>query len=107
MWNNQSLWFEVSIVSSIIALGHILLGHFEERTSRLRKLSKYAGFMFIVLTISALFGRIYALWFLVIGFMPVLYIHLILLPKNGINGWTGKPKAKYYEFRKWDKNIFK
>ncbi len=26
--------------------------------------------------------------------------------KKGINGWTGEPKGRYYEFRKWDKNIF-
>jgi len=22
-----------------------------------------------------------------------------------INGWTGEPKSKYYEFRGWDKPI--
>jgi hypothetical protein len=26
--------------------------------------------------------------------------------KKGINGWTGEPKSKYYDFRGWDKNIF-
>src|SRR5258708_22258642 len=26
--------------------------------------------------------------------------------KKGINGWTGEPKSKYYEFRKWNKDIF-
>jgi hypothetical protein len=30
-----------------------------------------------------------------------------MLPKKGINGWTGEPKSKYYEYRKWDKDIFK
>jgi hypothetical protein len=30
----------------------------------------------------------------------------MLLPKKGINGWTGEPKSKYYDFRGWDKNIF-
>ena len=23
------------------------------------------------------------------------------LPRNGINGWTGKPKARYYQLRGW------
>jgi len=35
-------------------------------------------------------------------------VHGYILPrKKGINGWTGEPKSKYYEFRGWDKNIFK
>ena len=41
------------------------------------------------------------------NFIPVLYIHIVILGKHGINGWTGEPKEKYYEFRGWDKDIFK
>jgi hypothetical protein len=38
---------------------------------------------------------------------PVIYVHGYYLPKRkGINGWTGEPKSKYYEFRNWDKDIF-
>jgi hypothetical protein len=38
---------------------------------------------------------------LVAAALPVLYIHLWLLPSKGINGWTGEPKEKYYAFRGW------
>jgi hypothetical protein len=24
------------------------------------------------------------------------------LPKQGVNGWTGEPKEKYYQLRGWD-----
>jgi hypothetical protein len=24
------------------------------------------------------------------------YVHIVWLPKHGINGWTGEPKDKYY-----------
>ena len=45
--------------------------------------------------------------FLGIFIFPLLYIHGYYLPKKkGINGWTGEPKSKYYDFRGWDKNIF-
>jgi hypothetical protein len=46
--------------------------------------------------------------FLILGLtlIPIFYIHAMLLPKKGINGWTGEPKSKYYDFRGWDKNIF-
>jgi hypothetical protein len=37
--------------------------------------------------------------------MFVVFIHAWWLPKKkGINGLTGEPKEKYYEFRGWTKN---
>ncbi|MBA4057646.1 MAG: hypothetical protein C0490_23225 [Marivirga sp.] len=107
MWETTSLWLEVAVVSSTIALGHIFLGHFEERTPRLRKFLKYLLALSLVIGLSLLFGRTVALTIYCLLFVPVLYIHGVLLPKKGINGWTGEPKSKYYEYRKWDKNIFK
>jgi len=106
MWTTESLWFEIAIVSIIIALGNILLGHFEERTHRLRKVVKYALTLLIVCGISIYFGRVVSMSILGISFIPVLYIHAYYLPKKGINGWTGEPKSKYYEYRKWSKDIF-
>ena len=106
MWNTNSLWFEVTIISILFLAGHIFLGHFEERTSKWRKLLKFIITLIIIISISVFFGRAIALSILGVSFLPVIYIHAILLPKKGINGWTGEPKGKYYEFRKWDKNIF-
>lgn len=105
MWETDSLWFEITIVSITIALGHILLGRFEERT-RARKLFKYLLSLIVVIGLSMYFGRAVAFIVYALFFIPVLYIHLIMLPLKGINGWTGEPKSKYYEYRKWDKNIF-
>ena len=31
----------------------------------------------------------------------VLVVHGWWLPRNGINGWTGEPQARYYAFRGW------
>ena len=106
MWNIDSLWFEVSIVSFTILLGHIFMGHFEERSPKLRKLVKFLVALLIVLTLSIYFGRTVALTVYGLTLIPVLIVHGILLPRKGINGWTGEPKGKYYEFRGWDKNIF-
>ncbi len=107
MWYTNSLWFEVAIVSIVIALGHILLGHFEERTSKWRKLAKYLATLLLIVGLSYFFGRTLAFSVFAISFIPVFYIHCVLLPKKGINGWTGEPKSKYYEYRNWDKAIFK
>lgn len=107
LWNTNTLWFEVAVVGLIFSLGHILMGHFEERTSRWRKLLKFVVTLIIVITLSVFFGRTVAFGLLILMFLPVIYIHGIWLPRRGINGWTAEPKSKYYEFRNWDKNIFK
>jgi len=107
MWNTDSLWFEVAIVSIIYALGNILMGHFEERTPKIRRVAKYLIFIVITCAISLVFNRTVSMLFLCSLIIPLLYIHGYYLPKKkGINGWTGEPKGKYYDFRKWDKNIF-
>ena len=105
MWNSNTLWFEVAIVSIILVIGQICLGHFEERAPRWKKLLKTLSTFIIVLYISIFFGRTAAFIILGLWMIPVLYIHVVLLPKKGINGWTGEPKSKYYDFRGWDKNI--
>lgn len=107
MWATASLWFEVAVVSIIYALGNIIFGHFEERTPVVRRVGKYILTLVIVIAISIYFGRTIAMASLSLFVVPLIYIHAYYLPrKKGINGFTGEPKSKYYEFRKWDKNIF-
>jgi hypothetical protein len=107
MWTTQSLWFEVAIVSIIFALGNMIFGHFEERTPITRRVVKYIITVLIVCLLSVYAGRTVAMALLSAMFLPVIYIHGYYLPrKKGINGLTGEPKGKYYEFRGWDKNIF-
>ncbi len=107
MWTTESLWFEIAIVSIIYALGNILMGHFEERTPKARRVGKYIVTLIIVCSISNYFGREVSMILLSTTLIPLLYVHGYYLPKKkGINGWTGEPKSKYYDFRKWDKDIF-
>ncbi|HTE30220.1 MAG TPA: hypothetical protein VK666_07590 [Chryseolinea sp.] len=103
----ESLWFEVAIVSIIFAIGNMIFGQFEERTPRLRKVAKYILTTVVVVLLSAYAGRTTAMILLSLMFIPVLYVHGYWLPKKkGINGWTGEPKGRYYEFRGWSKDIF-
>ena len=107
MWTTDTLWFEVAIVSIIYAVGNITMGQFEEQTPKLRRIGKYLLTVLIICTASYFFGRKISMVLLALSVLPILYIHAYYLPKKkGINGWTGEPKSKYYEFRKWDKNIF-
>lgn len=107
MWETESLWFEIAIVSIIYAIGNMVMGHFEERTPKVRRVGKYVLTLVIICSISFFFGRMMAMITLSLFIIPILYVHGYFLPKKkGINGWTGEPKSRYYEFRKWDKNIF-
>ena len=107
MWTTDSLWFEVAIVSIIYALGNITMGHLEERTPRIRRVSKYVLTVVVTCALSVFLGRSFALGALALLLVPAIYVHGYFLPRRkGINGWTGEPKARYYEFRGWDKNIF-
>jgi hypothetical protein len=103
MWNINTPWFDVSVITCLVALGSIFLGHFETETPKLRKVLKLLVTVAIMVTLSATVGRIWAFTFLGIMILAVLYIHIMWLPSKGINGWTGEPRKKYYELRgrKW------
>jgi hypothetical protein len=106
MWNTETLWFEVSIVTIFYLIGNIVFGHFEERSPKWRKFAKYIVTLAVIILLSVYFGRTVAMTVLGLSILPVIYVHGVLLPRKGINGLTGEPKGKYYDFRGWDKNIF-
>ncbi len=107
MWTTDSLWFEIAIVSAIFAVGNMVMGHFEERTPKPRRVAKYILVTALICGLSVWLGRPVAMTVLGLTILPLLYIHGYYLPKKkGINGWTGEPKSKYYEFRNWNKDIF-
>lgn len=100
-WSTESLWLEVSVVSTLTAVGSIVLGHFEVGKPRWQRVLKLFVSLALVVGISSTVGRTWAFVFLGILLMAVLYIHLVWLPGKGINGWTAEPKEKYYKLRGW------
>ena len=100
MWNSDSLWFDAAIVLGIFAIGNILFGHFEEHRPKWRRVLKVFIVLAVVMTVSANFGRGWALGLLLIPLSAAAYIHLVWLPSHGINGWTGEPKEKYLDLVK-------
>lgn len=107
MWSTETIWFEIAVVSIIYALGNILMRHFEERTPKVRRVGKYLLTILVVCLVSVYISRTVAMTILSLFIIPLVYVHGYYLPKKkGINGWTGEPKSKYYEFRNWDKDVF-
>ncbi len=97
MWRTDTLWFDIAVVMTMIAVGSILFGHFEEHKPKWRRLLKVLIVLGVVLTLSATVGRVWGFGVLAVPLLGAAYVHLRWLPKHGINGWTGEPKTKYYE----------
>lgn len=97
MWGTTTYWFEVAVVMSLFAVGSILFGHFEEHRPKWRRLLKVAVVLTLVLGLSATVGREWAFAALSLPLIGAAFIHLWWLPRNGVNGWTGEPKERYYE----------
>jgi hypothetical protein len=99
--STDTLWFEIAIVCGIFAFGGIFFGHFEEHTPKWRRVLKLFLFIAVVVLLSEYAGRAWALCFLGLMLLGVLYIHGFWLPRKGINGLTGEPREKYYELKGW------
>ena len=97
----DTLWFEAAVMATVIALGLILLGHFEEQTPKWRKVGKLLGSICAAVLISAAAGRAWFYGFLGLGAVFVLVVHGWWLPRHGINPWTGEPRERYYQLRGW------
>lgn len=94
-------WFEVAVIFIISAVGSVIMGHWEERTPKWRRLLKPFLLAGVSVLVSATFGRVYFFVFLCVLATLVAFIHVWWLPKKGINGWTAEPREKYYAMRGW------
>ena len=97
MWRTDTLWMDVALVMSIFAVGNVLFGRFEEHKSRARRLLKVALVLALTLTLSATMGRAWAYGVLVLPLLAAAWVHLVWLPRHGINGWTAEPRERYLE----------
>ena len=99
------MWFELAIISTLVVVGSILFGHFEEMTPKWKRLLKFVAYTTVLCLISYYFGRKWFFIALGIASLFPLIVHVWWLPKKGINGWTGEPKEKYHELRGWKKPL--
>jgi hypothetical protein len=62
-----------------------------------RRLLKVVIVLGVGLGLSSTVGRAWAYGVLALPLVAAVVIHVWWLPKNGVNGWTGEPKERYYE----------
>jgi hypothetical protein len=96
MWRTDTYWFDVAVVTSLLTLGSILFGRFEEHKPRWRRVLKAALGTALIVGVSATAGRPWALALVVLIIAGATAIHAWWLPRHGVNGWTGEPRERYY-----------
>jgi hypothetical protein len=97
MWELDTRWFDVAVVMTLFAIGSILFGRFEEHKPRGRRVVKVVIVLGVTLALASTAGRGWAYGVLLLPLLGAAWAHLYWLPKNGINGWTGEPRARYLE----------
>jgi len=97
MWNTETLWFDAAVVLGIFAVGNIVFGHFEAHKPKWKRILKLVVFLAVTLALSAGVGRVWAMGLLGGLLVVAAYVHLVWLPRHGVNGWTGEPRHRYYE----------
>jgi hypothetical protein len=105
MFNTDTLWFDVSLITGITAFGSIYFGHFELHTPKWRRVLKLIFFIVLAVLITSLAGRMWTYILLGVMMVALIVVHGFILPSKGINGLTGEPKEKYYRFRGWEKHL--
>ena len=98
MWRTDNYWFDVALATSLLMLGHLYFGRFEEHKPRWRRLLKCMLGVLLVVATTAFFGREWTWALIGLIAVGVLIVHGWWLPRHGINGWTGEPRGRYYEF---------
>ena len=97
MWSTHTIWFDVALVMSIFAVGNIVFGHFEEHKPKLLRVLKVAIVLGATVALSGMGLRSVAYTLLGALGVAAVYVHAWWLPRHGVNGLTGEPKARYYE----------
>ncbi len=89
-------------MAALLAIGNLVFWCFEPRKPLWRRLLKVFVALLITAAISYYFGRTGVVIAFGIAAIPLIYVHAIWLPRNGVNGWTGEPRDKYYALRGWE-----
>jgi hypothetical protein len=95
MWETNTRWFDVAVVMSVFAIGGILFGRFEEHKHRGRRLAKVVIVLGITLVLAEAAGRTWAYGLLLVPLVAAAWVHLVWLPRHGVNGWTAEPRDRY------------
>ena len=93
---------DVIVVALLLAIGNVLFWHFDPFMPLWRRALKFILIVSVAAAIDRFFGRTALLAVGGVGLAAFVYVHGIWLPRHGVNGWTGEPRAKYFALRGWE-----
>jgi hypothetical protein len=95
MWSIDTPWFDVAVISTVFAIGNILFGRFVEHQPRWRRVLKWGLVLGVTLVLAQTLGRAWAYGWMVVPALLALWVHVVWLPRHGVNGWTAEPRDRY------------
>jgi uncharacterized membrane protein YgaE (UPF0421/DUF939 family) len=98
---NWPYWPELAVIFGLTTVGNIVLTAFAEQESKTRRLAKALLGAGLGVAISAAFGRPWFFGFVAMILIAVMVIHAWWLPRQGVNGLTAEPRARYRALRGW------
>lgn len=97
MWSTNTIWFDATLVATLLAFGNAWMGRFAEHEPRWRRGLKIVVGLLLYVGIAAIAGRAWMFVAFAATLVPILVVHAWWLPKHGVNGWTAEPRERYYE----------
>jgi hypothetical protein len=95
MWAIDTPWFDVALFLSLFTTGSVFFGHFEQHQPAWRRFLKPLILLAMLLVLTRTAGRSSAYGVFALLLSGAGSMHFWLLSQQGINGWTGEPRARY------------
>ena len=102
MWRTDTYWFDVALTTSLWLIGYLCFARFAEHQPPWRRFLKLVLGVSLIVGTSVFAGRYWFFALLGVILIGVVVIHAWWLPRNGVNGWTAEPRARYYELIGFD-----
>jgi len=95
------MFLPLALMAVMLAVGNVVFWRFDPRQPLWRRILKVVVTLAITAAVSRYLGAVGVIVWFAIVILPIVYIHGIWLPRNGVNGWTAEPREKYYALRGW------
>ena len=95
------MYLELFLASTLVAVGSIIFGRFEEGAPRWRRLSKLFLFLAVTAIVSKVFGRTWALLWIFSAGLWGFSVHTRWCKRHGVGVLSAEPRKKYYQLRGW------
>ncbi len=88
---------DTTLFFALLTLGSICFGRFEDWKPRWRRVLKIVIVSSAFIGLLLVAGRLVAWGMVGAVLCAAAWVHLVWLPRHGVNGWTAEPRERYLE----------